>query len=116
MKTTKIFYSGDIIEHDGAAFQCICADTFAAVFGQVEGESGTPEGERGCTISYENLFVLSNEGPKSSDNLLITSVKEVNMKGFRSREPILGKAEFQHRITFRNSFAYDQGAGAIIEE
>ena len=67
-------------------------------------------------VSYENLFVLSNEGPKISNDLLIISVKEVNMKGFRSREPIWEKAGFQYRTTFRNSFAYEEGADHVIDQ
>jgi len=114
METTKIFYSGDIIRHDGATFQCVCADGFAAVFGQVEGESGTPKGERGCSVSYENLFALSNEGTAENVNTsLIKSVEEVTMKGFRSREP--KREEFEYKIIFRNSFAYDEGAYFFAE-
>ena len=109
METTKIFYSGDIIKCDKATLQCICADGFVAIFGQVEGEHGAPKGERGCSVSYETLIALSNEGTAENlDTSLIKSVEEVSMKGFRSREP--KKEEFEYQIVFRNSFAYDEGA------
>jgi len=103
MKTERNFNSGDVLRYDGDAYHCICADDFAAVFGKLIGGSGTEDGEIASLISCNETIVLSNEGPTTSNELLLTEIKEVNIPGFRSRE--YDKEMFSYELLDRNPSA-----------
>ena len=107
MDTKKIFYSGDVVRHEGETYQCICADNFAAVFGKIKINY-----EHSTITSYEELFALSNEGPTDSVELLFKEVKETNIPGFRSRDHG-EKGKFEYELISRNSFAVSEGAPEI---